>query len=348
MRIILVDHLSPAGHKKFDAIHIKALRDLGHELFLVGNPGQFENEALLRSIPDVVIGTFPKWTCYLRPFRPITERVMGYIRLLWLQRFLNKIDYDALIFLSYDVLSLFLFRLKGNVFLINHNNISQINDSKLKLALTKCLPNNYTHIALSETMRQRIAELLPGRRVELIPHGFLDCVGSVSRPLFLEQEQLFLFCPVNSNYDKALLQKILNSFIVRDYLKNNNIYLYIKKNIEYSNDCEYIRRVTSYLTTEEYNYMLERSLAVVLPYSKEFKYRCSGIFFECVSKDKAIISSDIPDMVAYSYYGKIYFFNNADSFVHSMTQLKQMNSTKVNKDKFLPANYWKLVLERIK
>lgn len=343
MKLLLIDHLSPSGHKRFDSIHISAFLSLGYEIDVLCKHQDF----LINKYSDRInVIKFPSWLFKEAPIRPLTERIFGLLRTIWLEFFLKRNKYDAIIFLSYDVLSLFILRVKGNVYLVNHNNISQIDNSKIKLYLTSRLPSNFTHIALSKTMKNRIIELLPGKRVEYVPHGYSNNIDAISCPDFVKSNQKFLFCPVNSNYDVSLLRNILDSQDVRNALINVNITLFVKNNIDFHDDCISIRRISSYLTPEEYNYMLDKAIAVVLPYGKEFKYRCSGIFFECIAKDKVILSTDIPDMIAYSENAKICFFSDAASFVKCINQIDETNSFRVFKDKYCPTNYWKSVLER--
>lgn len=341
MNILVIDYLSPEGHKNFDQIHIKALLELGHNLHLVGKRNQF---VAFENQDEIKITSFPQWVFKTLPFKPLSERAMGVIRLKWLFGHLEEKKYDVIILLSYDVLSLFLFKFKKKLFLINHNNTSQIYESRIKLFLTKHLPTNYIHIALNETMKEGLETILPQKKVVYVPHGYAEKSAKEEKPFFIKEGERFIFCPVNNNYDKELLSKVLNSNAVRDYLIKENLVLYVKKNIEYSGGSEPILRITSYLTTEEYNYMLNNALAVILPYGQLFKYRCSGIFFECMAKETPIVATKIPDMIAYSDNAKIIFFDDEKSFVEALSNLKEIVQKVVNKELYQPKNYWKSII----
>ena len=344
MNILVIDYLSPEGHKNFDQIHIKALLELGHNLHLVGKQNQFiafENRG------GIKITSFPKGVFNPLPFKPLSERVLGVIRLIWLFCHIEVKKYDAIILLSYDILSLFPFKLKKKLFLVNHNNVSQIYDSRFKLFLTKHLPSYYVHIALSETMKNGLKALLPQKIVVYVPHGYAEKIAKEERPAFINEGKRFIFCPVNSNYDKELLSMVLNSGKVSGFLREENIELYVKKNVELRNESDSIYRITSYLSLEEYNYMLKKAMAVILPYGKQFKYRCSGIFFECIANGTPIMATNIPDIKAYSDNARIAFFGDDKSFVEALSNLNEIAQKVVNRGLYQPKSYWKSVLSEM-
>ena len=339
MRLLLIDHLSPEGHKKFDEIHISALHDLGHEVTLIGRNGHFPS---FENMDDIRIVTFPEWSFRPLPLKPLSERLFGIFRLLWLLFHVKFKDYDAVVLLSYDVLSLFMFRIRKDVFLINHNNVSQINNSKIKLLLTRTLPNNYKHVALNEMMEKRLKELLPYKTIVYVPHGIFLQNGDSSKPDFIDEGKKFLFCPVNRNYDAEFVKKLLGSTIITDYLEKNNLVLYVKKSIELSRNSNSIRHITTFLTDKEYEYMIEKAQAVILPYSDGFKYRCSGILFECIARNTYVISTRIPDMEIYRDKAKISFFSSDKEFVECLmgNDVKLISNSSV----FDVRQYWKKIL----
>ena len=326
MRLLLVDYLSPAGHKYFNSIHVNALLELGHKVCLVGKEGHF---VCFENRQNVDIQSIPKWMFVILPFPPLMGRLLGIIRLLWLLLHINRKRYDAIIFLSYDALSLFIYKVASKVYLIDHNNVSQIDKSKVKLFFTKSLPSNYIHVALSEMMEKRLKELLPNKTIVYVPHGYIKDEGEGKKPAYLQEGEKFLFCPINSNYDPVFVEELLGDSKLQEFLSSHSIKLIVKRmllgNLNHTN----LIGIDGRFSDEEYRYLMRNALAVVLPYSSQFKYRCSGIFFECVANESRIISTRIPDMEIYSGRVKICYFNTPKEFVDCLNNIKRVN---VNKD----------------
>ncbi len=343
MKVLLIDYLSPRGHIKFDKIHIRALAEEAGGIDVVGKKGHFpdfeeKDNISITSIPDCL---FKKM-----PLKPLTERLLGLFRLLWINIHFHLTDYDVVIFLSYDVLSSFFFRKKEKVFMINHNNVSQLSNS-IKLFLTRNLPSNYIHVALNKNMYDRLKELLPYKNIVYVPHGLDTDTLSVIRPSFINEGEKFMFCPVNRNYDREVLEELLNSKELNTYLETKSLSLYVKKNDITNSQLSRIRIIDGFLKDEEYNYMLTHSMAIVLPYGKDFVYRCSGIFFECVANRIPVLSTTISDMLVYKDDTIIEFFDAVSSFINSVENVMTLKEKNVNMDIFNPRMYWKNVLKGI-
>ena len=341
MRLLLIDHLSPFGHKKFDSIHIYAMQELGHELRLIGRTGQFDDFVGKEKIH---ISYFPNMMFTSLPIKPLTERLMGMIRLIWLFIYARIKNFDAVIFLSYDILSLFIYRISGRVYLINHNNVSQINDSKIKLMLTRSLPSNYVHIVLNQIMEQRLKKLLPSKEVVYIPHGFMVDKGKEKKPDYIEYDEKFLFCPINKNYNQDFVKRIFSSPLLQDFLSKNHIRIIVKEKLYLGEESRQILGVKGRFSEEEYRYLMRNAMAIVLPYSDAFKYRCSGIFFESVANDSVVISTKISDMEIFSNQVKIMFFDDESSFVNCITRIDDYKKKPKSCDNLNPIGYWRSLL----
>ena len=341
MRLLLIDYLSPPGHKKFDSIHISALCDLNHELQLIGRTGQFNGIAKKGYIH---VRSFPKWMFKPLPIKPLTERLKGIIRLIWLLLTVRTTDFDGVVFLSYDVLSLFVYRISGRVYLINHNNVSQINDSKIKLMLTRSLPSNYIHVALNQQMERRIKELLPSKDVVYIPHGYMVDDGKDRKPRYLLGDERFLFCPVNNNYNQDFVKKLLSSHLLQDFLSKNSIKIITKEKLLQGENNNQVLGIRGRFSEEEYRYLMRNAKAIILPYGENFKYRCSGIFFECVANDNVVISTAIPDMEIFANQAKIIFFYDELSLINSIKIIDDYKKMPKNCDELNPFEYWRSIL----
>ena len=163
-RILAIDYLTSKGHRNFNKIHIDSLVELGNSVHLVGREEAF---SLVKKSSHLKKTILPRWASLNYPFRAFTERLKGIFCMLWLHKNFNFNNYDYVLFLSYDILSLFVLRSKYKFLLINHNNVSQL-DNKIKLFLTRTLPSNYLHIALSHDMKMRLEDLLSKNKIYFI------------------------------------------------------------------------------------------------------------------------------------------------------------------------------------
>ena len=343
MSILFIDYLSYWGHKNFNKIHIESLLDLGFHLHLVGRVGFFKE---FEGYPNVKITGIPDYFYNKYPWPALTSRLLMAALLIWLRINIKSTNKGGVVISAYDILSFWLFRAKGTVFIINHNNIEQL-QSKIKLQLTKMLPPNYIHIALNKNMEVRLKELLPDYQTEFVPHGTITPRYSFKRPTFLHEKEVYLFCPVNQNIDSQLFRDLISSTEVESYLKEHNISFYIKKQLGDSHESSVFKWIDSKLIDEEYNYMIKKSLAIVLPYNtKDFQYRCSGILFECFAYNSKIITTNLPSMSNYISTLGIPCFYDPRSFISSIENCLSSDERDYDISVFSPAPYWKNVIQR--
>ena len=95
---------------------------------------------------------------------------------------------------------------------------------------------------------------------------------------------------------------------------------------------------------EEYRYLMRNAKAIILPYGENFKYRCSGIFFECVANDNVVISTAIPDMEIFANQAKIIFFYDELSLINSIKIIDDYKKMPKNCDELNPFEYWRSIL----
>lgn len=335
MKLLLLDYISYSGHRNFNEIHIKALHDSGHFLTLLGRKGQFDNISIknnvqVKEMPSCFYGDYP--------ITPISFRIAGIASLLWVKTHIKLKEYDAIIILTYDILSLFVFRTSVPVFLINHNNVPQL-WSKIKLSLTRGLPFNYIHIALNKDMESHLRKLLPSKQVFHVPHGICPPSADMEKPSFIRENERFLFCPVNRNYDTAIVEEIFGDMQLNTYLKENGIKLYVKEKLK-ENCNDVIKCVPQNIDNKQYNFMLQHAIAVILPYGKGFKYRCSGIFFECVSQNTPIITTKLKSMAEYEEDIEMKMFTTVRELIDAIKYYQYYKPKEICLTKFEPKKYW--------
>lgn len=340
MNILVIDYISLRGHRNFNKIHIESLLRLGHSLHLVGREGQFDN---IEQSSNVRITNIPDWMFKHHAIGQLTERINGIIRLWWIKFYVKPKRYDDTIFLVYDILSLFFYRDVCKTYLVNHNNVSQLLN-RVKYWLTKHLPSNYTHVTLNEEMELRLKELLPSREVKMVPHGICPPSDLISRPPFVSDKQQFLFCPINRNYDISFVKRLFESRELVDFLNANDIVLYLKESMPVSVERDKVIKIEDRIDLSFYNYLLKECVVVILPYSEQFKYRSSGILFECVARNKPILANDIEAMTIYKEKVEMRLFNDTIGLVDGIKHYIDNPEVLNNIELFNPDSYWSNVI----
>lgn len=329
--------MSPLGHEVFNCIQLDSLLAVGSDIHVVIY-GNYLSK--YKNIEKIKITRIP--AKYNKSNKsPLKERIIDIKRLMWIKRNIAINQYDYIVFSSYDILSLFVFRLKQKVFIINHNNVDQFN-SKIKLYFTKLLPSNYEHIALNVYMERKLNEYLPDKKVRYIPHGYWEASSKMRKPEMLKEGERFIFCPVNRNHDVMLMNNIIHSSLFNSSLEQKNINLYVKSQL--LNVSKGNIKTIGMLDDDEYNYMLTKAVAVLLPYGEEFKYRCSGILFESVARNTPIIATPREALKIFENIININFFNNDESLIITLENLQKQISIDYNKEIFHPMKYWKTLL----
>ncbi len=339
MKILAIDYITYYGHRNFNKIHVSSLCNLGHSLTLIARKTAID---VLDESDCLRKYELPEWSAKHYPLASISERIKGIFLLIWIRLNFKLSEYDAIVFLSYDVMSLCFFRTQTRTILINHNNVAQLNNL-IKFKLTKCLPSNYKHVVLTLDSKERLEEIL-GKEVCYVPHGFVDPSLKMKKPSFLDINESFIFCPVNRWYDKKLITSVIGSKYVNDYLKNNNIKFVLKHKLYSGEKKEVVVLIDNNIQEEEYYYMMNNALAVILPYNSEFKYRSSGIMFECIAFDEPIIASSIPAIKSYDGMLKISFFKEPEEFVKCIEKIQNGNFPVTDKTNFIPDLFWDRIL----
>lgn len=343
MRILVIDYISYPGHQIFNKIHIDALAEMGFELHLVGREGQFNNIDIRENIS---VSKIPERYYKTNIIPAVSFRIQGIRTLLWIKRHIDYKDYEAVIFLTYDILSLFIFHIRQKTYLINHNNVSQL-WSRVKLYFTRNLPHNYIHIALNIDMENRLKELLPHRAVYHVPHGICSPSSNVVRPHFFKSDGIFLFCPINRNFDISFITSVFESDELIEYLRKKNLPLYVKASLGIRCKHPLIRLVPSDINAAEYNYMVQQAAVVILPYNNDFKYRCSGIFFECVASNTPIVTTKLDSMAIYKQDVNMKMFSNVVELINAIDFYLNNNRSSNNLNAFNPILYWDVVLRSV-
>ena len=342
MRVLVVDYITYLGHRNFNKIHVEALSDIGCTIRLVGRKSAIESVDNRYNIFKLY---FPEWITRKYHFYSISERIKNIVSLCWVKHQVDLSDYDVIIFLAYDILSVSFFRVKKNVILVNHNNISQLN-STFKRWLTRLLPSHYCNVALTRDS-ELFLNSLSLKNVCYVPHGYVKDTQNTKHPECLKEDDEFLLCPINGNYNATLVQSYFNSQEFNELLTKYNIKLVIKNCLLPNDEHENIIKLKTRISDEEYHYMMKNALAVILPYDINFKYRCSGMLYECIAANTPVIASKIDAMELYRGLIDIKLFDDVQSLIDCIKKTIGHPRKDIDKSIFEPNKYWQSLLSKM-
>lgn len=341
MKVLVIDYITYFGHRNFNKIHVEAFSDTGCTIELVGRESAIE---LIEDLSCISKSFLPKWTLKKYPLSFISERVKNIVSLLWIKRKYDLSDFDLIIFLAYDILSISLFRVRNKVLLINHNNVSQLSNS-FKRLLTRQLPLHYGHVVLTKDSEEYLKGLMI-KNVYYVPHGYVETPKNVKKTPYLKSGQRFLFIPVNRWYNSKIIAEIICSEKVKAILAEADIIILLKKKLYDGVAERNFIFLDNNIPDEEYNYLMSKALSVVLPYSEDFQYRSSGILFESVASNIPIISTGISSMLQYKDMLSIFFFTNAEEFGDCVRIISMSRFEKKDTRFLKPVQYWQNIIEK--
>lgn len=340
MNILVIDYLSYSGHRNFNRIHLGVLLNMGHTLTLVGKKGHFDEYG-----GDSKVKVY--YPTQLDNVTPKDSHFKNIINLLKIRNKVGISNYDAILFPTYDVASLFVFRSNKPTYIIDHNTVGMLNETlfgRIRMFLNKTLPSNYYHVCLNKSMEGRLLQLDSNHIIYHVPHGICPPSMKLEKPAMLEDKERFVICPVNRNYDAYFVQAIFESPELSEYLETHNVKLVLKKEIPCNSDCKNIIRIEGNISKEQYDYLIQNAEAVILPYGQRFKYRCSGIFFECMSRKTPVIATDIEELRQYEDTSDLYFFNNVKELLEGITQCHLKGARDFDYEIYNPNRYWEYIL----
>jgi hypothetical protein len=196
-------------------------------------------------------------------------------------------------------------------------------------------------------MESHVRSLLPDRKVMYVPHGICPPAVELSKPSYISEGDSFLFCPVNMKFKKEFVECILNNSELQKYLEENNIILYVKRQLVTTPVCKNIVTIENNISKPEYDYMIQNAMAVILPYDKEYMFRCSGILFECVSRITPVLTTRLPAMEEYEKLINLFMFDDVYSLISGINNLRHNTLKIVDMTIFDPLPHWRKVFEII-
>ena len=359
MKILYIDHISPYGHVNFNTIHLQSLLSLNHHVYCIFKKDYFKKI----SVENIKIYLeLPLWL-YKKYWNGFTERILYFSQLLFIKFKVKFKTFDIVIFASYEPISLFFANIKCPLLLINHNTISGLDKSKVKEFFTKSISNRNVHIVFNEYMKQRLL-LSKIHNVVIVPHGFikpfiidqpnnvLNSFTDIDYKIFNLHAYSIVFCPSSASIDKIFLFQLLFDKGFNEFLIERNIILVLKGNIYLDqNFCRNIVCIDRRFSDIEYQKLFFLSKIILLLYDNNYKYRTSGVLFECFSNNKPCLVLQNESINSYSkYFNYDPFFDTvselSDKVLWHQQHVFKNHSLYTNLKELNPISYWDKLLSQ--
>lgn len=298
LNICLVDPLSPYGHKDVNRVLIEQLNEYGELTILCSNSlidEKIDDVNYIQYNDDFfTIGKNPFWN-RVRLIRVLTK----------MSEVINSESFDIIIFSSYEVLTTYFgFNILHlitkskypRVYILNHSNIDDIDNSKIKQFAYRRLNKCITNIVYEDYIGEHIQKNYNKKWIK-VRHNInnyklffrYDNVKNSIKDFFSDTNMKYIIVPgMLSNQSEFMNQIILLD--KENYFTKHRIKIFIKaKAVRYKSN--YIYCFNEYLSDDEYSFLFERCNYVSIIYSSDYKYRVSGIYFDAVTFVRPIIFS---------------------------------------------------------
>ena len=216
MKILLIDQLAVQQHIKYIQVWIKLLEELNFEFDIITKKNILDN----LKIKNKNKLNLDNYSRSINSSNFFIRKIKLFRLLINISRKINFKEYDYIIFLSFDNITMFLsFWLKGTKFLlILHNNLRHIDNCIIKFLFNKLGKRN-TLITLDDY----IYDGLKKRKIDSkrILHPLLEIKDEVTR-LKLNDE-IIIFSPSITSIDEKLIKNIIENKVIQEILVKKNI-----------------------------------------------------------------------------------------------------------------------------
>lgn len=314
-KILYIEYTLEVGHVNFNRIHIDALMSQGNDVRLILHQYTKDRLPFADSQYALVLPHFlRRRNGWLEPLR---NRIIYLLALLYIRLKVNLNDYDQTILSSLDEVSLSILPLCRNMRLTSHGNGRGF-ENPIKRKLLKRLAKHNSFIVFNEEMRKPFLE--NGiEQVDVVSHGCIppyQIHPNVTLPVDVDGYETVVFHPSPSP-DPDFISTLTSDSDLLRMLEEENILLILRNYDEEKIVSRNIKTINQYLSTEEYQQMFLRSDMILIAYPDDFRYRVSGVSFECVANGKRLLAKQLP---ALNYCRTFY---NYDPMFENVSQLRE-------------------------
>jgi hypothetical protein len=295
---ILVIQPQDVWHWNYDEAFIRALSNFGDVTFVAKSDYITEiNEISRINLLDKYYDGGAKFNSRVDSIKIIQS----------CKRIQRKLKPDITIFLSYDTISMLLWRSKAII--CEHNNISNTRTNIIKRYAYSLLSKKLVSVSLQNHISRFIVESCK-RDSFVVHHPVKNIKLNTHDLLQIKSDKITLFFPSAGNTECGTIE-------VKDYLlKNKQYYGYIKGNTEEETCCY---KVSKFF--QNYHELMKACNYVII--NDKYNYKVSGVAYEVLSLGRPIIltNSLFAEELKSQY----------PSLVHIINNIKEIELIKINK-----------------
>jgi hypothetical protein len=324
--VLYIDTYSKFGHTNLNNVFIQKFKQIGFQVKVVARKNYLTNINIPQS--EVALAIPDKF--YSPRAGKIKDRIEQWkiLKLIFKSIPIEKFDY---VFFSYfDEIAFSFSTFRGNLFLLNHSNVSGL-ENYFKRFFLKCTSQKGTFVVFHQTIKDQFNKFgFNNVIVEQLGLPEPYEVDLTSRQSFLNDidirfnsnlYQAKVFVPSVSKYQNDFFKKAISDKTFLKLLEAQNILLVLKDQtvkISHPNICI----IHSYLSDEEYKAVFTTSDLIVLHYPTTFKYKVSALLFECFANKKPCLLYDIESFRVFGdHFAYNPFYNNLEEFCNITTNL---------------------------
>ena len=285
MKILLAEALPTRGHRVL-LIHTYEILSKQHDVTTI-----IPQEEIKDGINAIInpYGYFSKkgnkineWMCFLQYSKRIIKQI---------SREFNNNDYDCLILLTYEEITLYLFnkylKKQNKIFIMQHVNVDIASRSKIRRFALKKNLNRFNNIVQCGFIYEYLRKNYKTTNTIVWPHplNIMDSKG-------IQEIQERKFVGLSYSNDESYIEKIIDHEKETSFFENNNIKLILKSQ-KNSFDNGYLKVVKGYISNEDYDQWINTSIGLVMLFPYSFKYRMSGTLMDALSNNKVLLSTGI-------------------------------------------------------
>jgi hypothetical protein len=252
-------------------------------------------------------------------------------------RIKKKEKFDYIFAASFDTYAFaigrFFFNNQNNLYIMHHNNTDSLYRNKVDIFF-KSYVKDVNHVVFEKFISDYLAKKYRIKKDNILtlPHPLyknncnnnkkkIDCVG------------------ISNSNDENWINEIINLEKKNEILKRHGLSVVLRSESK-TYDNGNLKVINGYLKKTKYNYYINNTNKIFLPFPKTFKYRMSGSLMDALSNNKIVLGSDIPLIKRYSQqYPKIcYTVKNPKDFFEQIKNIKVSKDNKMVKHDFKEFN----------
>lgn len=219
---------------------------------------------------------------------------------LEIMKFASKIDkkvkFDyifAATFHTYvQALGRFLFKNLNRIYLMHHYNTDTLERKKSNFFFSLYV-NKVNHIVFEKFIGDYLMEKygLKKERILILPHPlYKNTIENISPK--------FACVGISNSNDENFIKEIIMIEKKQKIIKENKIHVILRSKTQ-TFDNGYLKVFTGYLEQKDYNYLINNTRSIFMPFPQSFKHRMSGTLMDALSNGKILLGTDVPLLKLY-------------------------------------------------